>query len=109
MVGVWIEPVIAQLMMVLFAMVVPPWWPAGRPVHSSPTATILDVAAAFKWKIRRFHRQPAAEAVTFCPRGDTRLHTIFKILPSRADLSPRLAVVFASPDRLRKGCALHIG
>jgi hypothetical protein len=57
MVGVWIDPVIAQLMMVLFAMVVPPWWPpAGRPVHSSPAATILDVAAAFKWKIRRFHR-----------------------------------------------------
>jgi len=57
MVGVWIDPVIAQLMMVLFAMVVPPRWPpAGRPVHSSPAATILDVAAAFKWKIRRFHR-----------------------------------------------------
>jgi len=106
MVGVWIEPVIAQLMMVLFAMVVPP---GGRPVHSSPTATILDVAAAFKWKIPPFHRQPAAKAVKFCLHGDTRLHTIFKILPSRADLSLRLAVVFASPDRLRKGCALHIG
>jgi hypothetical protein len=41
-----------------------------------------------------------------------RRHTashIFKILPSRADLSLRVAVVFAKPDRLRRGCALHIG
>jgi hypothetical protein len=40
MVGVWIEPVIAQLMMILFAMVAVSLLPTG------PSADLLSAAAA---------------------------------------------------------------
>jgi hypothetical protein len=109
MVGVWIDPVIAQLMMVLFAMVVPPG--GRRPVDPFIPRQALRSSTLRRRSSGKSASSPLAggESSQILPARRRGFTLYSKFCRLSVICLGTLSAAFLSPHRLRRGYALHIG